>query len=158
MADLSPAEATSWVTEYVVSCLPYESLSTVDGHTFAVTVAYAGHDRWAVRYLSTCYAADGTRSHEPLPSARTEDWLSRHRFDLDTALRIARWAAPQLRVNGRTVADALRRHREPHVADCEVCPGNGNCHGENDPDNCNCTNCTGSTRCPECREDDGDDF
>lgn len=41
--------------------------------------------------------------------SREDDWLAAHRFDLDTALKLAREAAPHVTVNGRTVADALTR-------------------------------------------------
>jgi hypothetical protein len=34
-------------------------------------------------------------------------WLAEHRFDLDTALTLAREKAPHLKVNGWTVADEL---------------------------------------------------
>ncbi len=42
------------------------------------------------------------------PSERDDDWLDAHRFDLDTALMLAKEAAPKVTVNGFTVADALR--------------------------------------------------
>lgn len=56
---------------------------------------------------------------EPTTDAEWEDynrshdaWLDAHRFDLDTALRLAREAAPLLTVNGHTVTHALRLHAE----------------------------------------------
>jgi hypothetical protein len=42
------------------------------------------------------------------PHGRSAAWLAAHRFDLDTALRLAQAAAPTVTVNGRTAADAYR--------------------------------------------------
>ena len=56
-----------------------------------------------------------TRYEVPSPSGREDDWLATHRFDLDTALNLAKEAAPKLTTNGFTVADALR-FREARAA------------------------------------------
>jgi hypothetical protein len=44
------------------------------------------------------------------PSEREGDWLDAHRFDQDTAIRLAQEQAPLVSVNGITAAEALRRH------------------------------------------------
>ncbi|MEV8548360.1 hypothetical protein AB0L04_00695 [Streptomyces glaucescens] len=93
---------------YVVSCLP-------EGHddrwTFTVQVKYAGHDRWTVRHGIRHYGTDGTWSCEPdWPEHgidESAEWMAAHRFDHDTALRLARELAPTLSYRGRSVADAL---------------------------------------------------
>jgi hypothetical protein len=92
-------------TRYTVNCLPEDG---IDSHVFEITVEYRGHDRWAVKRHSQCLAADGTWDYEMRPSERDDDWLDAHRFDLDTALKLAKEAAPKVTVNGFTVADALR--------------------------------------------------
>lgn len=94
-------------TRYEVSCLP-------DGHDdlghFSITVEYRGRDRWAVLQRGRwCLSNTGEWDYEPTPSDRTGEWLAAHRFDRDTALRLAREQAPLIRVNGHTVADALAR-------------------------------------------------
>lgn len=110
------------VTEYAVSCLPE---SHPDAHCWTIRVEYRGEGRWAVtdrhRYLS----AAGNWSHgymwrdgskEPVTdeeyaecSAGMDAWTAEHRHDLDTALRLAREAAPLMTVNGWTVEAALAR-------------------------------------------------
>lgn len=92
-------------TRYTVNCLPEDGL---DSHVFEITVEYRGDNRWAVKRHSQCLAADGTWDYEMRPSEREDDWLAAHRFDLNTALKLAKEAAPHVTVNGFTVADALR--------------------------------------------------
>lgn len=93
-------------TAYAVSCVPEDN---VNAWHFTVKVERRGPDLWSVNDGHFCFAADGSRSYEPIPSERQEDWKARHRFDLDTALALAKRVAPTLRVNGYTVADVLRR-------------------------------------------------
>jgi hypothetical protein len=50
---------------------------------------------------------EGAWGHEPLPSDRDDEWLNTHRFDFDTALELAKQHAPQIKVNGWTVAQVL---------------------------------------------------
>lgn len=96
-------------TGYTVSCLSYDD---IDSEAFSIQVDYTGHGRWAVRLRgSRCLAADGQWEWEPIPSEREDDWLTAHRFDLDTALRLAKEQAPHVTVNGITVQQALARHQ-----------------------------------------------
>jgi hypothetical protein len=55
--------------------------------------------------LGDCLGIDGTWDYEAQPSSREDDWLDRHRFDLDTALDLAVKAAPDIVVNGRRAGD-----------------------------------------------------
>lgn len=97
------------VTRYEVSCLP-------EGHdarsSMTVTVEYRGRDLWAVMRHGRALGVDGTWGYEPSPSSREDDWLKSRRFYLDTALRLAEGAAPNLRVNGHSVADLLATPQE----------------------------------------------
>jgi hypothetical protein len=94
-------------TSYTVSCLPYDDINS---DAFNIKVDYAGHGRWAVRLRgSRCLAADGRWDWEPIPSERTDEWLAKYRFDLDTALRLAKEQAPHVTVNRITVQQALER-------------------------------------------------
>jgi hypothetical protein len=96
------------ITKYLVTCLPLDS---IDSSTWSVDVEYAGFGRWAVRLRGhSCYDIDGNQSWEPIPSEREDAWLGRHRFDLDTALELARKVAPTIVVNGLTPAQVLERH------------------------------------------------
>lgn len=106
-----PAVAT--VTEYLVSCLP---LDDINASGFTITVAWRGGDLWAVVRHTACLNKDGYWDYEPIPSERTDEWIAEHRFELATALRLAKEAAPHIRCNRWTVADALdARAREAAV-------------------------------------------
>jgi len=76
---------------------------------FTITVEWRGDDRWAVLDSPFCLGEDGDWEYEPQPSNRDDDWLDAHRFDLDTALGLAKEAAPYLVVNGRSALEVYRR-------------------------------------------------
>ena len=90
-------------TRYAVSVLP-------DGHPaaryFTATVEYRGRGPWVVCHFGMCLAIDGEWFHELVPADREDEWLAEHRFDLDTARRLAEHGAPGLVCNGRTAAEA----------------------------------------------------
>lgn len=98
--------ATCQATEYEVSILLE---GDINRHLFAITVQYRGGGCWAVTRAGFCLGSDGKWSRESIPSERDDAWLAVHRFDLDTALRLARDAAPHIVVNGHTALDAYRR-------------------------------------------------
>lgn len=91
--------------EYTVNCVPEDDL---DSHVFEIRVQYRGNGRYAVIRMGSCLGADGTWDQGIKEYDRGDAWLDAHRFDLDTALRLAKEAAPLVTVNGHTVADALR--------------------------------------------------
>lgn len=105
MTDTIP-EPTVRVTRYDVSCVPPDHIDSIH---FTARVEYRGHDLWAVLDGPYCLGTDGEWDYEPSPSNREDDWLETHRFDLDTALKLAKEAAPKMTVNGYTVADVLAR-------------------------------------------------
>lgn len=93
------------VTRYEVSCLPEDHELR---HAMTVNVEYRGRDRYAVlNRLGDALGVDGEWDWEPRPSERNDDWVATHRFDLDTALKLAKAAASKLTVRGRTAADFL---------------------------------------------------
>lgn len=105
-------EPTTLATAYVVSCLP-------EGHddrfTYTLQVRYRGDGRYAIKHGLRLYGTDGTWQYEPdfdEDSAAEALWLKAHRFDHDTALRLARELAPHLTYRGRTVAQALAGDRD----------------------------------------------
>jgi hypothetical protein len=73
---------------------------------FAIKVGYRGKGTWAVHRRSRCLGTDGVWDYEPLPSERDDDWLTTHRFDEQTALRLAEEQAQLVTVNGITVQQA----------------------------------------------------
>lgn len=109
----SQPEVHVQAVKYTVNCLPEDD---TDGHVFEITVEYRGRDRWAVLRHGRCLGADGLWDYEVRPSEREDDWLATHRFDLDTALKLAKEAAPKIRVNGFTVEDALAMHARRNTA------------------------------------------
>jgi hypothetical protein len=90
------------ITHYAVSCLPEDHDARF---SMTITVEWRGRDLWAVMRHGEALGADGKWDYEPSPSNREDDWLTTHRFDLDTALRLAEEAAPKLTVNGYTVTE-----------------------------------------------------
>ncbi|MFE5853566.1 hypothetical protein ACFQ61_10180 [Streptomyces sp. NPDC056500] len=101
--------ATCQATEYEVSILPEDSL---DSHLFTITVQYRGKGLWAVTHHDWCLGSDGTWERGVKEYDRGDAWLAAHRFDLDTALRLARSAAPHVVVNGITALIAYQRAAE----------------------------------------------
>lgn len=100
-------DVTVMATEYTVNAIP-DGVDEADRSLFEIKVEWRGRDRWAVtRPGRRCLGTDGEWDWESLPSERTDDWLATHRFDLDTALRLAREAAPRVTVNGWTVAQVI---------------------------------------------------
>ncbi|MFJ7297604.1 hypothetical protein [Streptomyces collinus] len=102
-------EATVQATEYSVNCLDGEHL---DNHLFEIRVQYRGAGRYAViRGGQMCLGSDGTWDYGVKEYDRGDDWLNAHRFDLDTALKLAKEQAPLVTVNGHTVSDAIARQK-----------------------------------------------
>ena len=101
------AEPYVFTTRITVNLL-HESAAP-DAHVFEITVEYRGNRRWAILRHGQCLGADGTWDYELRPSEREDEWIASHRFDLDTALRLAKEAAPGVTVNGLAAADALAR-------------------------------------------------
>ena len=87
-------EPSVLVTRYEVSCLPEK-----DYH-FALTVESRRDGQWAVLDGPYPLFADGSRDYQALRGDR---------LDLETALALAREQAPQMEINGRTVAEVLSR-------------------------------------------------
>jgi hypothetical protein len=86
------------------------------GHAamWCLTVAYRGRGLWVVlrggEGSRVCLAADGQWDIEPNPSSRDDVWLADHRFDKETAFKLARRLAPHITVNGCTVTEAMTEH------------------------------------------------
>jgi hypothetical protein len=94
------------LTELTVSAVPE---SSINHYAYAVTVQWRGEETYAVTHLGHCLGADGTWDYERRPSSREEDWRATHRFDYETAVRLAVEAAPRVVVNGRTALEAVAR-------------------------------------------------
>ena len=91
--------------EYSINCVPEDDL---DSHVFEIRVQYRGNGRYAViQHGHLCLGADGTWDQGVKEYDRGDAWLDAHRFDLDTAIRLAKEQAPLVTVNGHTVADAI---------------------------------------------------
>ena len=98
-------EPTVRATRYEVSCLPE---NFINAEAFALSVEYRGREKWAVLDGShMCLSVDGGWDWESIPSEREDEWLAEHRFDLDTALQMAKEHAPKVVINGYTIPDVL---------------------------------------------------
>jgi hypothetical protein len=120
MTDTAPTDPFVQPTAYLVSCLP-------EGHddrwTYSIRVTYRGDGLWSVQRRGQYVDANGIPSpgfswsggpDEPATEAEMDSfdkeqaaWLAVHRFEHDTALRLAKELAPTLTYRGRSVADAL---------------------------------------------------
>ena len=89
-------------TRYEASLLPE---SNINYPAYVVGIEYRGAGLWSVVRHGECLDTDGRWSWESRPSEREDEWIAAHRFNLDTALRLARQAAPHVRVGPRTAAD-----------------------------------------------------
>lgn len=101
------AEALSLIdiaTTFTICAHP--NPASINYYSYAIEVTDRGDGRWAVCRMKRCLDADGEWDYEPIPSERTDEWLATHRFDRDTAIRLAREAAPKVKVNGIAAADA----------------------------------------------------
>ena len=108
------AEPEVRVTCYGVNVLP-ESYG--EAYHWAIEVEYRGKGKWAVCHFGECLGSDGEWDYEPRPSSRTDEWTAAHRFDMETALALAREHAPMVSVNGLKPADIFARHPELAEAD-----------------------------------------
>ncbi len=90
-------------TAFTVCAVPE---TVQDWDVFAITVDRTAPGRWAVRRRSRCLNDAGVWEYESIPSERSDDFLARCRFDLDTALRLAKEIAPTISVNGWTAERA----------------------------------------------------
>ena len=113
MAGIADA-AYEEVTEYTVSILPrdWDEVMPDSRYHWEIHVVYRGRDLWAVKQGVHCLSKSGTWDWEMRPSEREDEWLAEHRFDLTTALQLARKHAPDVNVNGHSAREVLAKYRE----------------------------------------------
>lgn len=104
---MAKVAVTVEATTYTVNAVPDE---VTQYYLWELTVEKRGPGQWAVLHQRFCLGSDGSWEYEMRPSAREDDWLETHRFDLSAALDLAQREAPKVTVNGITVAEVLRRH------------------------------------------------
>jgi hypothetical protein len=108
-------EPTITPTTYTVTCLPPDGLGA---ENWDIEVQYTGGFRWgkptpperhwAVRLRGHwCLSDEGEWDRESIPGEREDEWLADHRFTLETALNLAKQAAPHVTVNSQTPAEYL---------------------------------------------------
>jgi hypothetical protein len=103
-------------TTYTVTCLPDDPRG---GDAWDVTVEFRGAWKWLEPRPADEQWAVVLRGHWNLSRAGKwdlapsgdddgyDDWIADHRYDLDTALRVAAEQAPHVVVNGETPAGVL---------------------------------------------------
>lgn len=116
----TPTEPHVQPSGYLVSLLPE---GHDDRYLFTITVEYRGNGLWSAKNRSRVLGADGTwctgfdwseGPAEPATAAEMDQfdkeqavWLADHRFDEETALRLAKEACRVLSYRGWTAEDAL---------------------------------------------------
>jgi hypothetical protein len=95
------------ITRYRVSCLDALPDDDPDKSVWDITVEERSRDRWAVVHRGFCLRRDGKTAYESNPSSRTDRFKRAYRYDLDTALAIARKYAPKVTVYGMTAAQLV---------------------------------------------------
>lgn len=119
-------EVTARSTTYEVTILPDDPN---DGDLWSNEVQYAGahhfgqpkpvDEQWAIRLRGHwCLSRTGTWDMESIPSERTDEWLTEHRFSLEDALERAKKEAPHVLINGKTALERkqqLDRKRTPEA-------------------------------------------
>lgn len=96
-------ERLATVTTFTVCPLPR---SDPRFNAFAVEVQWRGEGLWAVAH-GGFHLSDTKRWDRYGPASKmTVQWRARHRFDLDTALRLAEEISPSIVWNGITAAQA----------------------------------------------------
>lgn len=88
------SDVTVRPTRYEVTAVPEGSHRSWS--SYRITVEYRGADRWAVCHRGMCLGADGEWDAEVRVGDQTDAWLRARRFDLDTALRLAKEQAALL--------------------------------------------------------------
>ncbi len=91
------------ITEYEVSVLPETHAAY---RAYAIQVQYRGKGKWRVYRLMDYLNANGEWTYLYRETGNDSD----HLFDLATALRLAKEAAPHVATNGRTAQETLDLH------------------------------------------------
>lgn len=92
--------------QYEVSCL---SENDPARRHYTLRVVHKGSEKWAVTDGPLSLGAGGEWDYE---RGEGPEWLKEHRFDLATALDLARKHAPEVELNDQTVRDVLARRRK----------------------------------------------
>lgn len=98
------------VTQYTIYALPLDLC--LDAYHWSIKVEWRAEGKWAIKHMSQCLGDDGQWDWEPSPSNREDDWLAHHRFDEQTALRLAQQAVSDICINGQTPADLLAKYTD----------------------------------------------
>lgn len=107
---------------YTVSIFPEwmrnsdDSLTVSESNTWSLTVEWRGQKRWGVFRTGMCLGSDGEWDYDS-PASREDEWIATHRFDLDTALKLAAEQAPLITINGYTALEVLHKHEQRHQKD-----------------------------------------
>jgi hypothetical protein len=92
------------ITEHTICALPEDHPGW---RHFVITVEFRGGGTWAVCHQRDNLSTTCDWDFEDSASSRDDEWLARHRFDLDTALRLAEEQAPLMTCVGISALQAL---------------------------------------------------
>lgn len=106
MGEPTPMPVFDRVTKIEVSAVPFD---LPGAHHFSLWVELRSEGRFCVSNgFSEVLDVDGDWVWESRPSERGDDFIARTRYDLETAMAMARAAAPSVTVNGFSVEDGIR--------------------------------------------------
>lgn len=75
--------------------MPVEAVRTWAPGARAAPPGHPGRETWSVRWMGRCLNRSGRWEHEPLPSARDEEFYARTRFTRDEAFGLAQRVAAE---------------------------------------------------------------
>jgi hypothetical protein len=99
----TPLETSTEVVAYRVCCVP---MDYPEWYHWAITVEWRAPDKWSVTNGQFEYSRKDARRAYPTGVFRPSN-KQPFRFDLQTALDLARTLAPKLTVNGKTAVQYM---------------------------------------------------
>lgn len=69
-----------------------------EANYFSITLSYRGNGLWAIKNRVNAYSRDGKWNYEPLPSSRSDEYITKNRFTLEEAYPLAQKLSHEIRM------------------------------------------------------------